>query len=68
MGHKNAIKHENIGPPLVFFHNPKYPPSKEFENDSASMIEQNLEFGAVHKLEKTNILTQSQSAFFTYFK
>jgi hypothetical protein len=32
------------------------------------MIEQNLEFGAVHKLEKTNILTQSQSAFFTYFK
>jgi hypothetical protein len=32
LDHKNAIKHENIG----FSHNPKYSPSKEFENDCAS--------------------------------
>jgi hypothetical protein len=29
--HKNAIKHENRGPPPRFSHNPKYPPSKKFE-------------------------------------
>ena len=31
LDHKNAIKHENRGPPPRFSHNPKYPPSKKFE-------------------------------------
>jgi hypothetical protein len=35
LGHKNAIKHENRGPPR-FSHNPKYP-LKKFENNCASM-------------------------------
>jgi len=26
LDHKNAIKHENKGPPPRFSHNPKYPP------------------------------------------
>jgi len=34
-GRKNAVKHENRGPPR-FSHNPMYP-SKEFENECASM-------------------------------
>jgi hypothetical protein len=39
-GHKNAIKHENRGPPtprLDFLTTPRTP-SKEFENDCTSMI------------------------------
>ena len=37
-GLKNAIKHENRGPPPIFFHNPMSP-SKEFENDCASLFQ-----------------------------
>jgi hypothetical protein len=37
LDHINAFKHENRGPPPKFFHNPKYP-SKEYENDCASMM------------------------------
>jgi hypothetical protein len=36
--HKHVINHKNRGPPPRFSHNPKYPPSKEFENDCASML------------------------------
>jgi hypothetical protein len=37
LDHKNAIKHENSGPPSLIFLQPQVPPSKEFENDCASM-------------------------------
>jgi hypothetical protein len=37
LDHKNAIKHENRGPPPTFSHNPQFPTSKEIENDCASM-------------------------------
>jgi hypothetical protein len=37
LDHKKAIKQENRGPPPRFSYNPKNPPSKEFENDCASM-------------------------------
>jgi hypothetical protein len=39
--HKNAIKHENRGPPPRFFTTPSTP-SKEFENDCASMGEEGV--------------------------
>jgi hypothetical protein len=38
--YKNAIKHKNWRPPLRFFSQPQVPPSKEFENDCASMGKQ----------------------------
>ena len=31
LDHKNAIKHENRGPPSQIFSQPQVPPSKEFE-------------------------------------
>ena len=31
VGHKNAIKHENRGPPPRFFHNHMYPPQKNLK-------------------------------------
>ncbi len=38
LDHKNAIKHEDIGPPHIFSHNPNYPSQKQFEKDCASLI------------------------------
>ncbi len=36
LDHKNAITHQNRGPPSRFSHNPKYP-IKKFVNDSGFM-------------------------------
>jgi hypothetical protein len=58
LDHKNAIKHENRRPPPRFSHNPKYPPSREFENECASTM-------IVVKKQHCNLfLKQYSSSFF----
>jgi hypothetical protein len=60
--YKNAIKHENRGPPPRFSHNSMYP-LKEYENDCASMPT-GLLYPSMHKLRTYPKIQQSRTSYF----